>query len=134
MIDFALGYKNSYKEGEGYEIEVPSFDGGVILDATVADSKENEAISGCTVPGCTCISIRNADDTQFELRRRNAFLEDSELLEHRTLERNKHDKEKRMDRDRDRLMLLPIRVIGYVFLNRRWCKFLKSRCHNIRLY
>lgn len=121
MIDFALGYKNSYKEG--YEIEVPAFDQGILVEATFADIKENEAVGvgGCGVPDCYCTGYKNVDDSQFELRRRNKFLDGSDLLELRTLERSKHDKEKGK-LDRNRLVLLPIRVIGYVFLNRKWCK------------
>ncbi|KAG4439355.1 hypothetical protein IFR05_005167 [Cadophora sp. M221] len=65
-----------------------------------------------------CDTVERVGDTQFKLDQRTPFLDSSGLLEHRNLDMIKDDTEKTMDRER--LLLLPIRVVGYVFMDRRW--------------
>ncbi|KAH6711255.1 hypothetical protein BKA61DRAFT_112353 [Leptodontidium sp. MPI-SDFR-AT-0119] len=83
MIDFTLGYKNSYKEDEDYEIGIPYFDSGGLLDPTISFMEEFTAV------------VERMDDTKFELERCTSFLDSSGLLERRNLDMIKHDRAKK---------------------------------------
>lgn len=98
-----------------YEVEPPSFGGGIIEEPTKTDIKETkEAFQGCSTYG-HCETIYVYDDSEFDLARRTAFIN----LPNTNLGVVPAE-EGRLGRDRH--MLLPYRVYGYILLSRRWCK------------
>lgn len=113
IIDFALAFKNSLGP---YEIEPPSLGGGVIEDPTPENPAElREAFSGCgePSPGTCCPKLYIYNDTEFDLRRRTEFKESPEI----NLSTVPADEGKL---GRERHVLLPYRVYGYVLLSRKW--------------
>ena len=113
IIDFALAFRNSKPP---YEIEPPAFGGGILEEPTRGDIKETkESYQGCSILNhCERIYVYN--DTEFDIARRTAFMDLSTTsLAVVSADEGKLGKE--------RQMLLPPRVYGYVLLSRKWCKF-----------
>jgi hypothetical protein len=100
----------------------------VIEEQTLADSREYlDPATGCQIPNCKeCDENTNIyPDYQFDVARRSAFLNDTDLLNRRSAEKGAQDtSDTRLDRDQ--LLLLPFRVLGYVLLSRRWCWFCQT--------
>jgi hypothetical protein len=98
-----------------YEILPQSFGGGIIEEPTKADIRETkEAFPGCETYG-HCEIVYVYDDSEFDLARRTAFIN----LRSTNLGVVPAE-EGRLGRERH--MLLPYRVYGYILLSRRWCK------------
>ena len=112
IIDFALAFKESKPP---YEIEPPALGGDVFDEPrSVTTEETREVYQGCSTPGC-CEVLYVYDDTEFDLRRRTEFKElpTTDLNPVSAIE-GKLGKE--------RQLILPYRVYGYVLLSRKWCK------------
>ena len=118
MIDFQLADSTSR---EPYEIDMPEFKKGVIENYSIPDYMETcetiEATQHCRCEsGChDCNRVYNYPDWNFDIARRNAFMDRTTLLDCRPIQSPKFDK--------DRYVLLPYRVYGYALLYRRWCRW-----------
>ena len=112
MIDFALAFKNSKPPNE---IEHLYFGGDIIEEPTKPDAREwKEALQGCASIG-HCETLYSYDDSEFDVSQRNAFIS----LPTTNLDTVAADEGKL---GKDRHMLLPYRVYGYLLLSRKWCK------------
>jgi hypothetical protein len=107
-----LAFKNSK---EPNIIEHPVFGGDVIEEPTKADDREwKEALQGCSSYG-HCETLYSYDDSEFDAAQRTAFIN----LLSTNLDTVAADEGKL---GKDRHMLLPYRVYGYLLLSRKWCK------------
>lgn len=88
----------AYRSGE-QGTKPPKFVSGVTLAPTEEDEKET---SGEGI---------NYDNEEFRTSHYFKFIENTSMLEHQLLEQL----------EEDRLILLPVRVFGYVLLSRKWC-------------
>jgi hypothetical protein len=96
VIDFEMAYRSG-EQG----IKQPSFGGGVILRPTEEDEEELKS------------ERTRYDAEEIRQARYLEFVQKTSLLEYCSLE----------DLQEDRLILLPVRAFGYVFLSRKWCAY-----------
>ncbi|EHK96227.1 hypothetical protein M7I_8081 [Glarea lozoyensis 74030] len=122
VIDFALAFKNSKAPNE---IEHPLFGGDIIEEPTKPDSREwKEAVQGCASIG-HCETLYSYDDSEFDVSQRTAFIN----LPSTNLDTVSADEGKL---GRDRHMLLPYRVYGYLLLSRKWYPLDIDLCQDVK--
>ncbi|KAL2072396.1 hypothetical protein VTL71DRAFT_11739 [Oculimacula yallundae] len=109
VIDFTMAYQTRSRTDIDKELDPPLMNGGVVETPTRGDRRETFEIATCSLAGCNeCTN--NHDDASLDLRQRSEYLSKSDLLSNLEIGKD--------TLTREQLILLPLRVFGYVLLNR----------------